>query len=155
LSGTLQHSQVDSSSFVRSTLLTNRSHVDSDQVHDTHSCDTKLCPSTCELCKRPCDEPHLHGLTLGTHHLCGSVLFLVQRLLYLNIVMNRETHACPTLCSEPGICQIDTAPQSIQATFTGRHETFQYTKVVHSYHYLSPHYLSFVCLIVYTRFVEC
>jgi hypothetical protein len=29
-----------------------------------------------------------------------------------------------------GICQIDTAPQSIEATFTGRQETFQFTKVM-------------------------
>ncbi|KAI9511011.1 hypothetical protein F5148DRAFT_1274479 [Russula earlei] len=78
--------------------------------HKTHSCDTRLCPSTCELCKRLCDESHLHGLTSGAHHLCG------------------EAHTCSALCSEKGICQIETAPQSIQATFTGRHETFQYTK---------------------------
>ncbi|KAI0246219.1 hypothetical protein BJV78DRAFT_1286673 [Lactifluus subvellereus] len=39
-----------------------------------------------------------------------------------------EAHSCVALCSAPGICQIDTAPQSIEATFTGRHETFQYTK---------------------------
>ena len=41
----------------------------------------------------------------------------------------REIHSCPSLCSANGICEIDTAPQSIEATFTGRHETFQYTKV--------------------------
>jgi hypothetical protein len=29
-----------------------------------------------------------------------------------------------------GICQIDIAPQSIEATFTGRQETFQFTKVM-------------------------
>jgi hypothetical protein len=41
----------------------------------------------------------------------------------------RQEHSCSALCSAPGICQIDTTPQSIEATFTGRHETFQYTKV--------------------------
>ena len=81
LSGTLQYSQVSESSFVRLTVPTNRSHVYSDQVHESHSCDTRLCPSTCELCKRLCDEPHLHGLTLGTHHLCGSVLSLSQKVI--------------------------------------------------------------------------
>jgi len=87
-----------------------RCSISSDQDHETHSCDTRLCPSTCELCRRLCDEPHLHGLSRGMHHLCG------------------ETHPCSALCSDNGICQIDTAPQSIEATFTGRHENFQYTK---------------------------
>ncbi|KAK0489058.1 hypothetical protein IW261DRAFT_1602879 [Armillaria novae-zelandiae] len=32
------------------------------------------------------------------------------------------------VCAALGTCEIDTAPQSIKATFTGRHETFQYTK---------------------------
>ena len=41
----------------------------------------------------------------------------------------RQEHSCSALCSAPGICQIDTTPQSIEATFTGRHETFQHTKV--------------------------
>lgn len=41
---------------------------------------------------------------------------------------NREAHRCQALCGA-GICEIDTQPQSIEATFTGRHETFQYTKV--------------------------
>ncbi|KIM92371.1 hypothetical protein PILCRDRAFT_417 [Piloderma croceum F 1598] len=39
-----------------------------------------------------------------------------------------QEHSCTSLCSEPGICEIDTAPHSIEATFTGKHETFQYTK---------------------------
>ncbi|KAI9460720.1 hypothetical protein F5148DRAFT_255942 [Russula earlei] len=84
--------------------------VPSDQAHDVHSCDTRLCPMTCELCRRLCVQPHLHGLATGSFHLCG------------------EAHACSALCSAPGICQIDTTPLSIEATFTGRHETFQYTK---------------------------
>ena len=40
-----------------------------------------------------------------------------------------EAHSCPAFCSSPGTCQVDTAPMSVEATFTGRHETFQYTKV--------------------------
>jgi hypothetical protein len=43
---------------------------------------------------------------------------------------NRDPHPCPALCSAQGICEIDTAPHSVAATFTGKHETFQYTKVV-------------------------
>ena len=37
----------------------------------------------------------------------------------------REPHRCQALCTA-GICEIDTTPQSIEATFTGCHETFQY-----------------------------
>ncbi|KAI0250894.1 hypothetical protein BJV78DRAFT_1275616 [Lactifluus subvellereus] len=77
---------------------------------NVHSCDMRLCPVTCDLCKRLCIQQHLHGLTPGTFHLCGPSLF--------------------RLCSASGICQIDTTPLSIEATFTGRHETFQYTKCV-------------------------
>ena len=42
---------------------------------------------------------------------------------------HRQEHLCNSGCSAPGICEIETAPQSIEATFTGKHETFQYTKV--------------------------
>ncbi|KAH9965565.1 hypothetical protein BGW80DRAFT_1345251 [Lactifluus volemus] len=89
-----------------------RCSVPSEQDHESHSCDTRLCPRTCELCQRLCGQPHLHGLTPGTHHLCG------------------EAHPCSALCSAQGTCQINTAPHSVEATFTGRHETFQYTKSV-------------------------
>ena len=46
---------------------------------------------------------------------------------------SRQEHPCSALCATPGICQIDTAPQSIEATSPGRHETFQYTKVCLSF----------------------
>jgi hypothetical protein len=67
---------------------------------------------------------------------CKTTLFIFAGMLmdrpshifwYLNI--NREEHSCSILCTADGICEIETAPQSIEATFTGRHETFQYTKV--------------------------
>ena len=45
------------------------------------------------------------------------------------IYATRESHPCLERCAASGICQIDTSPQSIEATFTGRHETFQYTRV--------------------------
>jgi len=48
---------------------------------------------------------------------------------------HRQEHLCTSGCSAQGICEIETAPQSIEATFTGRHETFQYTKVC-DYHLL-------------------
>ncbi|KAI0297433.1 hypothetical protein BC826DRAFT_1096771, partial [Russula brevipes] len=82
----------------------------SDRPHNVHSCAMRLCPVACDLCKRLCVQPHLHGLETDSSHLCG------------------ELHPCSALCSASGICQIDTTPLSIEATFTGRHETFQYTK---------------------------
>lgn len=44
----------------------------------------------------------------------------------------RQEHPCLELCQYPGLCRIETTPQSIEETFTGKHETFQYTKVCFS-----------------------
>ncbi|KAG1886418.1 uncharacterized protein F5891DRAFT_1082392 [Suillus fuscotomentosus] len=86
--------------------------IASDMNHDQHLCDARLCSFPCQLCKRLCaNTDHLHGLEDGAIHLCG------------------EEHSCSVQCTAEGICEIETAPQSIEATFTGRHETFQYTKV--------------------------
>ncbi|KAI0774120.1 hypothetical protein C8Q74DRAFT_810377 [Fomes fomentarius] len=80
-------------------------------LHSEHHCESRQCPIGCQLCKRLCSEhDHLHGLDPDAVHLCG------------------QEHACSALCSAKGICQIDTSPQSVEATFTGRHESFQYTK---------------------------
>ncbi|KAH7918945.1 hypothetical protein BV22DRAFT_1041330 [Leucogyrophana mollusca] len=85
--------------------------IPSDVDHSQHQCDARLCDISCQLCKRLCShEDHFHGLDTGAVHLCG------------------QEHTCTALCSVPGICEIDTAPHSIEATFAGRHETFQYTK---------------------------
>nr|GAT56845.1 predicted protein [Mycena chlorophos] len=85
--------------------------IPSDEPHTEHICDSSSCPITCELCKRLCaDHEHLHGLDKNAVHLCG------------------QSHSCSADCESPGSCRIETAPQSIEATFTGRHETFQYTK---------------------------
>ncbi|KAI1789535.1 hypothetical protein LXA43DRAFT_892776, partial [Ganoderma leucocontextum] len=84
--------------------------ISSDIPHTEHHCDNTQCPIDCQLCKRLCSEhDHLHGLESDAVHLCG------------------QEHACSAMC-QAGICQIDTAPQSVEATFTGRHESFQYTK---------------------------
>ncbi|KAF9064891.1 hypothetical protein BDP27DRAFT_1467712 [Rhodocollybia butyracea] len=83
----------------------------SDVEHSEHSCDNRLCPLQCQLCVRLCCGDHLHGMDKDAVHLCG------------------EQHACRSFCAAPGICDIETQPQSVEATFTGRHETFQYTKV--------------------------
>ncbi|KAG0705087.1 hypothetical protein DFH29DRAFT_316434 [Suillus ampliporus] len=85
--------------------------IPSDVDHDQHQCDARLCSFPCQLCKRLCaNTDHLHGLQDDAIHLCG------------------EEHSCSRQCTADGICEIETAPQSIEATFTGRHETFQYTK---------------------------
>ncbi|KAI6143615.1 hypothetical protein BKA82DRAFT_2416446 [Pisolithus tinctorius] len=85
--------------------------IPSDIAHARHRCEARLCSITCQLCKRLCSHhDHMHGLEEGAIHLCG------------------EEHLCSVDCSVPGICEIETAPYSIEATFTGRHETFQYTK---------------------------
>ena len=41
----------------------------------------------------------------------------------------REAHSCSKLCDAPGICKIETSPQAIEATITGKLGTFQYIKV--------------------------
>ncbi|KAJ6514882.1 hypothetical protein C8R47DRAFT_1275662 [Mycena vitilis] len=92
--------------------------VPCDETHTQHVCDTPACPLSCEFsdCKRLCsDTDHLHGLQTS-----GA---LCLRLF-------RQTHNCGASCQAAGICEIETAPQSVEATFTGRHQTFQYTKVL-------------------------
>ncbi|KAL4072279.1 hypothetical protein J3A83DRAFT_4092477 [Scleroderma citrinum] len=85
--------------------------IPGDVTHHRHECEARLCSITCQLCKRLCsNQDHMHGLEDEEIHLCG------------------QEHLCTSGCSAPGICEIETAPQSIEATFTGRHETFQYTK---------------------------
>ncbi|KAH8114632.1 hypothetical protein DFH11DRAFT_1508603 [Phellopilus nigrolimitatus] len=80
--------------------------------HESHVCDAIMaCPIACQLCGRLCSEPdHLHGLNSDVSHLCG------------------QEHKCSGLCSSKGVCEIDTVPQSIEATFNGAHDRFQYTK---------------------------
>ncbi|KAL4067468.1 hypothetical protein V8B97DRAFT_2061708 [Scleroderma yunnanense] len=83
----------------------------SDATHMRHECEARLCSIRCQLCKRLCsNQDHMHGLEVGAIHLCG------------------QEHPCTADCDSSGICEIETAPLSIQATFTGKHETFMYTK---------------------------
>ena len=65
-----------------------------------------------------------------------------------------EAHSCTAFCSAPGICQIDTAPMSVEATFTGRHETFQYTKVSEMCLFTDPCLSRRILRIVFARFVR-
>ncbi|KAF8122287.1 hypothetical protein EV363DRAFT_1555266 [Boletus edulis] len=85
--------------------------IPSDTDHVLHQCDARFCSIQCQLCKRLCaDQDHMHGLDPGKIHLCG------------------QEHLCTAICAAPGICEIETVPHSIEATFTGRNKTFQYTK---------------------------
>ncbi|KAL5513533.1 hypothetical protein ACEPAH_3932 [Sanghuangporus vaninii] len=82
-----------------------------DEEHDSHLCGATSCPITCQLCKRLCASAnHLHGLHADAVHLCG------------------QEHKCKEECASDGVCEIDTVPQSIEATFNGAHDRFQYTK---------------------------
>ncbi|KAH9912631.1 uncharacterized protein BXZ73DRAFT_56103, partial [Epithele typhae] len=85
--------------------------VSCEQPHLEHRCDTRQCPIDCKLCKRLCSaRDHFHALDPAAVHLCG------------------QEHACMALCSSKGTCHIKLTPEAIRATFSGAHETFQYTK---------------------------
>ncbi|KAI9450271.1 hypothetical protein BJY52DRAFT_1227294 [Lactarius psammicola] len=80
-----------------------------DEDHEDHECEDRECLASCQLCNRMCTGGHFHGLNPDEHHLCGN------------------EHPCGSLCSA-GICEIQTKPQAIEAMFTGRHGSFQYTE---------------------------
>ncbi|KAI0253468.1 hypothetical protein BJV78DRAFT_1153084 [Lactifluus subvellereus] len=61
-------------------------------------------------------------------HMCSALVHMCGEVSGLKHWFFRETHPCSAWCSASGICRIDTTPLSIEATFTGRHESFQYTK---------------------------
>ncbi|KAI9455145.1 hypothetical protein BJY52DRAFT_1122154 [Lactarius psammicola] len=82
-----------------------------DEEHGEHECEDRECPASCQLCNRMCIGGHLHGLNPGENHLCG------------------KQHPCDSECSA-GICEVQTKPQEIKATFTGWHGSFEYTKVI-------------------------
>ncbi|KAF8494478.1 hypothetical protein JB92DRAFT_1146039 [Gautieria morchelliformis] len=80
-----------------------------DETHDMHVCQERSCPISCQLCRRLCCLSHLHGLE-DVIHLCG------------------EIHPCGALCSAQGACDISTVPLRVESTFTGKLETYQFTK---------------------------
>ncbi|KAG8918942.1 hypothetical protein FRC02_002026 [Tulasnella sp. 418] len=83
-----------------------------DEEHGAHVCAERLaCPIKCQLCSRLCTMgDHLHGMVDDEPHLC------------------RLEHACSHECESQGICEIRTEPRSVETTFTGVHENFQFTK---------------------------
>ncbi|KAH7337769.1 hypothetical protein B0J17DRAFT_573376 [Rhizoctonia solani] len=82
------------------------------QDHIRHSCaNSKSCPIECQLCPRLCcNMDHFHGMSTGEVHLCG------------------QAHSCTMLCEAPGICDVKTQPFAINEQFTGRYESFQFTR---------------------------
>ncbi|KAG8900599.1 hypothetical protein FRB99_005954 [Tulasnella sp. 403] len=44
------------------------------------------------------------------------------------IFAGKHEHDCSHECELPGICQVNTTPQSVKELFTGRHDSFHYTK---------------------------
>ncbi|KAG9308629.1 hypothetical protein JVU11DRAFT_11580, partial [Chiua virens] len=88
-----------------------RCRISIDIEHETHQCGAQYCPIPCQLCKRLClSHNHLHMLEQNADHLCG------------------EPHSCARRCGAEGICEIQMIPDSIEETFKGMHECFQYTK---------------------------
>ncbi|KAI6143614.1 hypothetical protein BKA82DRAFT_127237 [Pisolithus tinctorius] len=83
------------------------------RLHDgPHSCQTNhLCIHQCDFCLETNGELRECGMAAG------------------HAGKHMQEHLCTAMCSAQGICEIETAPHSIEATFTGKHETFQYTKV--------------------------
>ncbi|KAF8341339.1 uncharacterized protein EI90DRAFT_2905822 [Cantharellus anzutake] len=86
--------------------------IDCRDSHEFHECEHRLtCPAKCQLCSRLCSiTSHSHPLQNGAIHLCG------------------QEHDCRELCGSRGICEIASAPLSIETTFVGRNETFQYIR---------------------------
>ena len=84
---------------------------------------------SCQLCKRLCSSTdHLHGLKKDELHLCEWENWFGSAV-YISHDDRRFKHSCSALCAAQGTCEIETAPQLIESTFTGLHESFQYTKV--------------------------
>ncbi|CEL64063.1 hypothetical protein RSOLAG1IB_11047 [Rhizoctonia solani AG-1 IB] len=87
-------------------------HIPWDEPHTRHRCgNSSSCPLECQLCRRLCRErDHFHGLDASAIHLCG------------------QSHDCTSPCAARGICRIETQPSAVEEQFSGRHETFQYTR---------------------------
>ncbi|PPQ72320.1 hypothetical protein CVT26_007277 [Gymnopilus dilepis] len=88
------------------------------------------CLGECTQVRMTCAQgkQRTHDQVILLTRLRGIKLAIIDALLVYTIV-ERESHSCHAYCSPTnGICEIDTMPQSIEATFTGQHSTFQYTK---------------------------
>jgi hypothetical protein len=65
------------------------------EEHTVHACEHRLCPITCQLCKRLCNGDHLHGLSRGENHICG---YAHQYLSFTSLFtgpLAKNTHVVP------------------------------------------------------------
>ncbi|KAK7025055.1 VWFA domain-containing protein [Favolaschia claudopus] len=115
----------------------------SEHPEDEHMCSARLhkCGEACDL-KNIKVSGKLYSLKIPTPNIsvmalhalclanCVNVCVLMQTIfmVFKLVPSISAAHSCTATCQAQGICEIETAPQSIEATFTGRHETFQYTK---------------------------
>ncbi|EED81269.1 predicted protein [Postia placenta Mad-698-R] len=94
---------------------------------------THICHITAHLCGKPC-ELRVTNLTTDIYVIRDNARSSVN---YANGCVPMGTIYTPCkgrrcICVAPGLCYIETTPQSVEATFTGRHETFQYTKCLNA-----------------------
>jgi len=81
------------------------------------------CANVCVRTKITCMvSTRARSIFAGVYTVDVAVIFVPYRYY-------RQEHLCTAICAARGICNIETAPHSIEATFTGKNETFQYTKV--------------------------
>ena len=59
----------------------------------------------------------------------GELDDILLNQLEMVLLKYREAHPCNALCAAQGACEISTVPLRVESTFTGKLETFQYTKV--------------------------
>ena len=62
------------------------------EEHVVHACEHRLCPVSCELCKRLCSGDHLHGLNADQNHLCGCASrYLLPATLFMFLFLAKNT----------------------------------------------------------------
>ena len=54
------------------------------EEHLVHACEHRLCPVSCQLCKRLCSGDHLHGLIPNQSHLCGYACNFLSEAIFIS-----------------------------------------------------------------------
>ena len=65
------------------------------QDHTVHACENRLCPISCQFCKRLCSGDHLHGLSADENHLCGYAHFFISPQCYSPVPPVKNTRVMP------------------------------------------------------------
>src|SRR6266403_2096687 len=69
------------------------------EEHTIHACEHRLCPISCQLCKRLCSGDHLHGLDPDQSHLCGFVCcFFLMNVVHFSLL---DKNTLVVLCAPP------------------------------------------------------